>query len=101
MIEKLLQFFVTVINTELFKTVDSKVFETRDVQDTNVIRGFLKGEKYFSANVLLGHIDDVVRQGHNGLFYSHKGLSNWVPKNSTLHLNEILVLQFTVQRNIN
>ena len=65
MIEKLLQFFVTVINTELFKTVDSKVFETRDVQDTNVIRGFLKGEKYFSANVLLEHIDDLVGQVKN------------------------------------
>ena len=62
MIEKLLQFFVTVINTELFKTVDSKVFETRDVQDTNVIRGFLKREKDFSANVLLGDIADLIGQ---------------------------------------
>ena len=62
LIEKLLQFFVTIINTELFKTVDSKVFETRDVQDTNVIRGFLKREKDFSANVLLGHIDDLIGQ---------------------------------------
>ena len=62
MIEKLLQFFVTVINTELFKTVDSKVFETRDVQDTNEIRGFLKGEKDFSANVLLGDIADLIGQ---------------------------------------
>ena len=81
----------------MLKTVDNKVIKTRNVKDTNVISGFLRAEKYFSANVLLGHIDDVVRQGHNGLFYSHKGLSNWLPKNSTLHLNEILVLQSTVQ----
>ena len=45
LIEKLLQFFVTVINTELFKTVDSKVFETSNIKDTNVISRFLKKRK--------------------------------------------------------
>ena len=73
MIEISLQFFISIIHTELLKTVENKVIKTLDVKGTNVISGFLRAEKYFSANVLLGHIDDVVRQGHNGLFYSHKG----------------------------
>ena len=47
LIEKLLQFFVTVINTELFKTVDSKVFETSNIKDTNVISRFLKNKMEF------------------------------------------------------
>ena len=37
LIEKLLELFVTVIDAELFETVDSEVFEARNVQHTDVV----------------------------------------------------------------
>lgn len=41
-IEELLQFLVTVVDTELFEAVDGKIFETSDVQHADVVGWWLE-----------------------------------------------------------
>lgn len=78
MVKKLLKFFVSVVDTQLFKSVEIKNFESSNIQDTNKVvswKGWGKGSVDADAKPVEKTFENGLTEGRLGVLNLGDGLT--------------------------